>query len=66
MRAAHTVAVRVTPAAADALAEWLQHEANTAQDAHLWSDRAPCAWCGEPADAHALAVARAINGPKEA
>lgn len=48
--------------AADPIAEWLEHEAETARDAHLWTDREPCAWCGEPASAHALAVARAING----
>lgn len=43
-------------------AEWLEHEANLARDAHLWTEREPCGWCGEPAHAHALAVARAING----
>lgn len=47
---------------ADPVAEWLDHEANTARDAHLWAEREPCGWCGEPAHAHALAVARAILG----
>ena len=47
---------------ADPIAEWLEHEANTARDDHLYADREPCQWCGEPANAHALAVARQING----
>jgi hypothetical protein len=64
--AAHTVAVRITPAAAEALAEWLEHEAQAAQDAHLWTEREPCAWCGEPAGSHPLTLARAINGTEEA
>ena len=48
--------------ASDSIAEWLDHEAEIAKAAHLWNEREPCAWCGEPANAHALAVARAING----
>ncbi|MGW4825021.1 hypothetical protein ACWEP4_40465 [Streptomyces sp. NPDC004227] len=46
---------------ADPVAEWLEHEAELAKTAHLWAERESCAWCGEPANAHALAVARAIN-----
>ena len=46
---------------AEPAAEWLDHEANLACDAHLWAEREPCGWCGEPAHAHALAVARQIN-----
>jgi hypothetical protein len=47
--------------AADPIAEWLSHEAEIARTAHLWTEREACGWCGEPANAHALAVARAIN-----
>jgi hypothetical protein len=50
---------------ADPVAEWLEHEAEAARAAHLWTEREPCAWCGEPANAHALAVARAINGGQQ-
>ncbi|MGX1254128.1 hypothetical protein RKD48_006639 [Streptomyces ambofaciens] len=63
---AETEAARWAPSAITAfgpdLAEWLDHESNLAHDAHLWTDRESCGWCGEPANAHALAVARAING----
>lgn len=48
--------------AADPTAEWLAHEAEAAKDTHLYAEREPCPWCGEPGNAHALAVARAING----
>lgn len=61
-------AITATPAVAaligarEPIAEWLEHEARAARDAHLYTDREPCAWCGEPANAHALAIARQING----
>jgi hypothetical protein len=47
---------------ADPVAEWLEHEAEIDRSAHLYTDREPCAWCGSPANHHALTVARAING----
>lgn len=50
---------------ADPVAEWLDHEAKVARDDHLYADREPCQWCGEPSNAHALAVARAINGGEQ-
>lgn len=51
--------------AAEPIAEWLEHEARAEQRAHLWAEREHCPWCGEPGNAHALAVARAINGGEQ-
>ncbi|MFJ7297631.1 hypothetical protein [Streptomyces collinus] len=53
--AAHTVAVRIPPAAADALADWLGCLA-VLDPSERGGDE--CGWCGTN---HALAVARAIN-----
>ena len=50
------------PGSLEPIAEWLEHEAQVAANAHLWTEREPCAWCGEPASHHALAVARGFNG----
>lgn len=47
--------------AREPIARLLECEAEIAAAAHLWTEREPCAWCGEPANAHALAVARAVN-----
>ena len=66
LRTAATTMRALPGPAADPIAEWLDHEAKAARDNHLYADREPCQWCGEPsnahAHAHALAVARAING----
>jgi hypothetical protein len=51
--------------AAEPIAEWLAHEAGAGRNAHLYTEREPCLWCGEPGNAHALAVARAILGGEQ-
>ncbi len=54
--AAHTVAVRIPPAAAEALADWLGCLAVLDPAERGWPE---CGWCGTN---HALTIARALTG----
>lgn len=52
------------PGVGRALADWLNHEAEVqaAVEREQWTQTEPCGWCG---NSHALAVARAVNGPQD-